>query len=61
MVDTGDLKSPGPYRLCGFESHFLYFTQKPRPDSLVTARLYHILIPAKHLALQEYCSVINGF
>ncbi len=25
MVDTGDLKSPGPYRLCGFESHFLYF------------------------------------
>ena len=24
MVDTGDLKSPGPYRLCGFESHFLY-------------------------------------
>ena len=24
MVDTKDLKSFGPYRLCGFESHFLY-------------------------------------
>ena len=25
MVDTKDLKSFGLYRLCGFESHFLYF------------------------------------
>ncbi len=24
MVDTKDLKSFGLYRLCGFESHFLY-------------------------------------
>ena len=24
MVDTRDLKSLGLYRLCGFESHFLY-------------------------------------
>ncbi len=29
MVDTGDLKSPGPYRLCGFESHFLYSSKIP--------------------------------
>ena len=25
MVDTKDLKSFGLYRLCGFESHFLYY------------------------------------
>lgn len=54
MVDTGDLKSPGPYRLCGFESHFLYFTQKPRPDSLVKERLYYILIPPSI----SHCNII---
>ena len=28
MVDTGHLKSLGLYRLCGFESHFLYPLQR---------------------------------
>ncbi len=30
MVDTKDLKSFGLYRLCGFESHFLYKAQRSR-------------------------------
>lgn len=34
MVDTGDLKSPGPYRLCGFESHFLYSVSAMAEKSL---------------------------
>ena len=43
MVDTGDLKSPGPYRLCGFESHFLYqnnfFNPAPPPPPPVVGAI----------------------
>lgn len=37
MVDTGDLKSPGLYRLCGFESHFLYYNFYRLPTFLTVA------------------------
>ena len=38
MVDTKDLKSFGPYRLCGFESRFLHgyhFTDGAAPGGAV--------------------------
>ncbi len=42
MVDTKDLKSFGLYRLCGFESHFLYkIGTVPIAVPFFLARLWH--------------------